>query len=342
MLGSSWARALAAAACVLSSVSLAAAADSVEAFYKTHPIELYIGTTPGGGYDLYGRLVGNFLSKHVPGNPAVLVRNMPGAGHLSMTNWLYNVAPRDGTAIAIAPQALAIDQALGSAGIQYDASKFTWIGRAAPVVEVTYTWFTSPTKTLEDARRRVTVMGGSGPTSPTVFYLKALNNLAGTKFKIISGYPGGGETELAMQRGEVEGNSKAWASMKVDNAAWLRDKKVNILLQYALERAPDLPDVPLMMELGRTQDERDALKLFAMGDAMGRSIMGAPDIPRDRLQVLRAAFDATMQDPDLQEFVKSRQIDVGPPYSGQQLEALVAETLQVPQRVVQLAKSSIE
>ena len=317
-----------------------ACAQSVESFYKGRTVEIVIGTTPGGGYDLYGRLIAHYLGRHIPGQPTVIVKNMPGAGHLRMTNWLYNAAPRDGTVLATAPQAVAIEQALGSEGIQYDAAKFTWIGRVAPVVEVTYTWHTSPTRTLDDARKRETVMGGSGPTSPTVFYLKALNALAGTKFKIVSGFPGGAATELAMQRGEVEGGSKAWASMKVDNAEWLREKKLNILLQYALERSADLPDVPLMSELGRTDAERAALKLFAMGNAMGRSFVATPGIPPERTAALRKAFTDTMADPELVTFARDRNIDIGPPLDGGAMAKLVEETLATPPDVAAQVKKA--
>lgn len=318
----------------------APAAAQPESFYKGRTVELVVGTVPGGGYDLYARLIAQYLPRHIPGRPAVIVRNMPGAGHLRMTNWLYNVAPRDGTALGMAPQALAIEQALGSDGIQYDAAKFTWVGRIAPVVEVTFTWHTSATKTLADARRRETVMGGSGPTSPTVFYLKALNALAGTKFRIIQGFPGGGQTELAMQRGEVEGNTKAWAAMKVDNADWLREHKVNILLQYALERAPDLPDVPMMAELGLDARATAALKLFAVGNAMGRSIFAAPGIPAERAAALQQAFLATMADPELVAFARARHIDLGPALSGEGLAQLVAQTLAVsPETAAQVKKA---
>jgi tripartite-type tricarboxylate transporter receptor subunit TctC len=205
---------------------------------------------------------------------------------------------------------------------------------------VTYTWHTSPTKTLEDARRRETIMGASGPTSPTYFYLTALNQLAGTRFKIVNGFPGGGETNLAMQRGEVEGNTKAWASMKVDNADWLSGKLVNILLQYSFERAPDLPDVPLMKELGRTDDERKALGVFAYGNAMGRSLMAPPGTPPDKLAALRQAFDATMRDPELLAFVHDRHIDIGPPMTGQALDKLVARTLATPPGVLAMVRKT--
>ena len=237
-------------------------------------------------------------------------------------------------------QAVAIEQAMKTEGVQYDARRFTWIGRVAPVVEVTYTWHTSETKSLEDARNRVTIMGGSGAASPTVFYLKALNQLAGTKFSIIPSYPSNAETNLAMQRGEVEGGSKAWASMKVDNADWLRDKRVNILVQYADARAPDLPDVPLMMELGRNENERRALNLFAMGNAMGRSIFATPDIPADRVAALRKAFMDTMTDAELIAFTREKNIDFGPPLDGAALAKLVEATLNVSPDVVALAKAA--
>ncbi len=329
---------ISAAAMTASLVS--AAAQTPEDFYKGKTVELVVGTNPGGGYDLYGRLIGRAIGKHIPGAPVVVVKNMPGAGHLKMANWLYNAAPKDGTVLATAPQAVAIEQAMGTAGIQYDAAKFTWIGRVAPVVEVTYTWHTSQTKTLEDARKRETVMGGSGAASPTVFYLKALNQLAGTNFKIIPSYPSNNDTNLAMQREEIEGGSKAWASMKVDNADWLRDKKVNILVQYADKRSADLPGVPLMMELGRNDDERKALQLFALGNAMGRSIMATPGIPSDRVMALRKAFMDTMKDAELVAFTKERKIDFGPALSGEDLDKLVAQTLAVSPAVVKLAKQA--
>jgi tripartite-type tricarboxylate transporter receptor subunit TctC len=322
------------------SFSGAALAQAPEAFYRGRTVELYVGTDPGGGYDLYGRLVARYIGKHIPGGPAVIVKNMPGAGHLRMANWVYGAAPRDGTVMGAAPQSIAIEQLLGTDGVQYDARRFTWIGRVAPVVEVTYTWHTSGTKTLADAQKRETVMGGSGAASPTVFYLKALNQLAGTKFKIIAAYPSNAETNLAMQRGEVEGGSKAWASMKVDNFDWLREKKVNILVQYATARDPDLPDVPLMMELGRTDDERRALNLFALGNAMGRSIMATPEIPQDRLLALQAAFMATMGDPDLIAFTREKKVDLGPTLNGDELKAIVDETLAMPPSVIALAKNA--
>jgi tripartite-type tricarboxylate transporter receptor subunit TctC len=319
------------AACAIATLTTSALAQSsVEAFYKGRTIELVVGTLPGGGYDLYGRLVARYLGKHIPGQPTVIVRNMPGAGHLRMANWLYNAAPRDGTVLATTPQSIAIEQLLGTDGVQYDAGKFTYVGRVAPVVEVTYVWHTSKTQSIMDARTRETVMGGSGAASPTVFYLKALNALAGTQFRVIAGFRGVSETELAVQRGEVEGGTKAWASFKIDNAEWLRERKAKVILQYALERAPDLPDVPMMAELGLDARATAALKLFAVGNAMGRSIFATPGIPPERAAVLRKAFIDAMNDPELVAFTKERNIDLGPTLPGDALARIVTDTLSVP------------
>ena len=314
-------------------------ADAVADFYKSRTVELYVGTNPGGGYDLYGRLVARHIGAQIPGSPSVIVKNMPGAGHLKMVNWLYNAASREGTAIAVAPQAIAIEQGLGSDGIQYDARRFLWLGRVAPIVEVTFTWHSSPTKVLADARQRETIMAGSGPTSPTVFYLKLLNALAGTKFRVIPSYAGTAEVQLGIERGEVEGGSKAWESMKVDNADWLRDKKVNVLLQYATERAPDLPDVPLFAELGTTEADRAALRIYALGNELGRSIMATPGLPNDRAGALRQAFMATMASPSLQAEVTKLNIEIGP-LPGDKVAALIEETLNTPPEIFARARGT--
>jgi len=267
------------------------------------------------------------MAKYIPGEPTIVIRHMPGAGGLKMTNWLYNAAPRDGTALAVALHATAVEQALESEGIQYDASKFSWIGRFSPVIEVSYTWLTSPTRTLADSQSRETIMGGSSPTAPSIWYLKVLNVFAGTKFKIIPGYQGANDSHVAMERGELEGTTKAWPTMKVQNADLIRDKKINFLVQFGLEKAPELPDVPLMSELGRDDDERTALRFYALGNAIGRALVGTPEIPRHRLEALRVAFNAMISDPELQLEAKKLNIDVSPPLDGPGLEKIVAETL---------------
>jgi tripartite-type tricarboxylate transporter receptor subunit TctC len=320
--------------------SLGQAAETVEAFYKGKTIEVHIGNPPGASYDLYGRLVSKYLGRHLPGQPQVVVKHMPGAGGLTMTNWLYNIAPKDGTALAVALHATAVEQALGSAGIQYDAAAFSWIGRMSPVVEVSYTWHTSPTKTLADAQKRETVMGGSSPTAPSIWYLKVLNVLAQTKFKIIPGFQGANDSHLAMERGELEGTTKAWPTMKSANADLLRDKKVNILVQYGLERSPELPDVPLMSDMAHSNDDKTALSFYAMGNAVGRSLVGAPGIPPDRLAALRSGFMKMMEDKELIAEAEKTNIDIGPVLDGAALHKVIQDTLAISPAVVKRAKSA--
>ncbi len=322
-------------------VAPGAAADPVEDFYRTHPINFYIGNTAGGGYDLYARFIARYLGRFIAGNPAVVPANMPGAGGLNMAGFLYNKAPRDGTAIAIASQVLAIEQALESPAVQYDARKFNWIGRAAPVVELSYTWHTSPTRTLADARIRETVMGGINPTSNTITYLRLLNALAGTRFKIISGYPGTTEMHLAMERGETEGATKTWEAFKADNSDWLRDKKVNILVQYALRKAPELPDVPLMIDLGRSEHDKQVLRFFATGNELGRGFIAPPDIPADRLAALRKALVDMTHDPEFMADAKKRQIEIGP-LPGEEVQKLIGGTLDVSPELIAAAKKARE
>ncbi len=320
--------AAAALAAGLSVALSAASAQDAAGFYKGKTVTVYIGYSPGGGYDLYGRLVARNIGRQIPGKPTVVAKNMPGAGGLKMANWFYNVAPRNGTALASAPQAIAIEQALGSKGIKYDAAKYNWIGRVTPITEVSYTWHTSPTKTLEDAKKRVTVMGASGPTSPTVTHLKELNGIIGTRFKPITGFKGSTGANLAMQRGEVEGATKSWPSMKVANADWVREKKVNILVQYALEKDPDLPDVPLLTELATDPEKKTLLRFIAFGNAMGRNLMAPPAVPAGRVAALRAAFAAMMKDPALLAEGKRLKISLGY-LSGEAMQKMVEETLSI-------------
>ncbi len=325
-------RAITAIAAVLATIQTMPARAADDSL-KGKTVSLYIGYSPGGGYDLYGRLAARHLGDFIPGHPTIVAKNMPGAGGLKMTNWLYNVAPRDGTAIGSAPQQLPVEQVLGSKGIQYDARKFTWIGRLTPIVEISYTWYTSKTRSLADARKRETIMGGSGPTSPTITHLKELNTFAGTMFKPISGFKGSSEVNLAMQRGEVDGATKSWASMKVSNRAWLKEKKVNLLVQYAMARAPDLPDVPSMVELGRNDEDRAALRFLATGNEMGRTVFAPPGLSKSMTRTLRDAFNTMMKSKALKDEAAKRKIEIGA-MDGEGLEKIVAETFKASPAII--------
>jgi tripartite-type tricarboxylate transporter receptor subunit TctC len=317
------------------------AADEAEAFYKGRTIDLFVGTPASGGYNLYARLVAEALGNFIPGQPRIVVRNMPGAAHLTMTNHVYNSAPKDGSVIAIPQQAVAVEQTLGATGVHYDARQFNWIGRATPVVTITFTWHTSPTKTIADARIRVTVMGATGASSPTTLYTTLLTEVAGAKFKIVSGYAGSQETQLAIERGEVEGGIADWTSFRVTNADWIKEKKVNIMVQWAVNRSPDLPDVPLAVELATSDADRRVLEFFATGNELGRAFFTTPGAPPERVKALREAFAKMMADPKFQATAAAQKLAIGPAFGGEELAALVDKTLSLPPNLVTRARSLI-
>jgi tripartite-type tricarboxylate transporter receptor subunit TctC len=314
---------------------------SVEDFYRGKKIDLIIGYSSGGTYDLYARLVARHLGQHIPGRPLIVPRNMPGAGSRSAATWMANVAPRDGTMIATADQSLSLQQAAGDARIQFDTTKFIYIGNPNVENNTTATWHASGIKTIEDARRREVTMGATGGSTSSQ-YPKAMNALLGTRFKIILGYPGGNDINLAMERGEVDGRgSNSWASWKATRPHWLAEKKINILVQIGLKKVPDLPDVPLLMELGANDDDRKLLRLLSASTQIGRPIFTTPDAPAERVAALRAAFEATVRDPAFLEDARQGnfEIDAVP---GETMQKLVAEIVAIPQTQAERLKKIIE
>src|SRR5262245_31207893 len=283
-------------------------AQNAEPFFKNKVINLYIGFAPGGTYDYFGRQVGRFISRHIPGNPTVVVQTMAGAGSLQAANFLDAQAPKDGTAWGVVTQTLALEEALRSPGAHYKAAEFTWIGRMTSILEVHFVWKTSKAKTLADARLYEIPVAGTGAGSPSEGYPKLLNALAGTKFKIISGYPGSTQGMLAAERGEVDGGLTSWNTLKRTKPDWIKNRDISTLIQYAIERHPDLPDVPTVLEAASTPEGRQVLAFYVSGAEVGRSLLATPGIPADRVRTLRAAFYAMLRDPDfLAEIEKSGQ-----------------------------------
>jgi tripartite-type tricarboxylate transporter receptor subunit TctC len=322
-------------------MNVPARADDVADFYRGKRITLVIGYGTGGGYDTYARMLARFLSEHIPGNPNIIAQNMPGAGSRSAANWLYNVAPKDGTVIAILSQTTPTDQALGQSGIQFDARKFNWIGNMVVVNNILFVSATSGVKTIEDAKKKVLAMGATGASSPSVLYPQVSNNLLGTKFKIVSGYPGGGDINLAVERGEVDGRgSDSWASMKANNQAWLREKKINILFQVGPKREADL-DAPLWRELGRTDEEREILDVLSGDVAVGRPILTAPDVPADRVKALRQAFEQTVHDPKFLAAAKQANMYFNP-LPGEELQRIVGRIVSQPPELIAKVKAAIK
>jgi tripartite-type tricarboxylate transporter receptor subunit TctC len=318
-----------------------AAADPVADFYAGKRIMLIIGYGTGGGYDEYARMLARFMGDHIPGKPVFVPQNMPGAGSRQAANWLFNVAPKDGTVIATLSQTTPTDQALGQPGIQFDVRKFNWLGNMIVVNNTLAVWHTTGVKTLEDATKRSLNIGATGASSPSVLYPQASNNLLGTKFKIITGYPGGGDINVAMERGEVDGRgSNSWASWKSTKAAWLSGHLINILFQVGLKREPDLPDVPLWSELGRDAEQRQVLEVLSGDVAVGRPFLTAPGVPADRVQALRKAFDETMADPVFRAETAKAHMDINP-VGGAELQDIAGKIVSPSPKVVALVKQAI-
>jgi tripartite-type tricarboxylate transporter receptor subunit TctC len=309
-------------------------AQSAEPFFKGKVINLYIGFAPGGTYDYFGRVVGRFIGKHIPSSPTVVAQTMQGAGSLQAANFLFAQAPKDGTAWGVVTQTLALEEALRSPGAHYKAVEFTWLGRMTSILEVHFTWKTSKSKTIDDARQHETLVAGTGAGSPSEGYPKLLNALAGTKFKIISGYPGSTQGMLAMERGEVDGGLTSWNTLKRTQQDWIQNKDINVLVQYALERHRELPDVPTLLDAVNTPEARAIMAFYVSGAEVGRSLLAPPGIPADRVNVLRAAFGSMLKDPEfLAEIEKSGQ--EFQPASGEQVQRLIAQAASAPRDIVE-------
>jgi len=320
----------------LAAVSLAsagAAAQPAETFFKGKTINVYIGFAPGGTYDYYSRMFARFIGKHIPGNPTVIAQNMPGAGSFQAANFLYAVAPKDGTALGMITQVAAIEEALRAPGVQYKSAEFNWIGRMSAIVEITFTWKTSKAKTIDDATRHEIPLAGTGPGSPSEGYPKLLNALAGTRFKVISGYPGSTQGMVAMERGEVDGALTSWHTLVRTKQEWLRNGDLNLLVQYVPQRHPDLPNVPTALEVAKTPEGRDIMAFFISSAQVGRSIVAPPGIPPDRVKVLRAAFDAMLADSELLAEIEKTGLEFAPA-SGEALQGIIQATAGAPREIV--------
>ena len=336
-----WTRGGAAAVLTLAAILFApptAQAQDPAAFYKGRNVDLYIGYSVGGAYDLYARVIARHLGKHIPGNPTIVPKNLEGAGSLRLANWLYNVAPKDGTAIATIGRGTAFDPLLGSKGAQFQADKFTWIGSANNEVSICVAWKTSGITKLEDAQAKELIVGGTGQAADTDQFPRILNGVLGTKFKIVTGYPGGNDVTMAMERGEVKGRCGwSWSSVLATHKRWIDDKSITILVQLSLSKHPDLPDVPLVMDFAKSEDQQQIFKLIFARQVMGRPVLAPPSLPPERTQALRRGFDAAMKDPALIADADKGQWEITP-VSGEEIEKLMARLYQTPTHIVELAK----
>jgi len=312
-------------------LTLSASAANAQGFYQGKTLEIVVFGAAGDSYDTLSRLVGRHIGKHLPGNPTVIVRTMPGAGGIVVANHLYNLAARNGTVIGMLDQSIFETQLFSPGSVKADVRKMNWIGRVISNNAGLYSWHAATVKRIEDSYTQELIVSSSGRASQIRWTM--LKNLVGVKFKLITGHKGATEGLLGMERGEVDAVSMPWTVFRVLRADWLRDKKVNVLLQTGLDKAPDLPDVPRLIDLGRDAEQRTILELFSQSEKIGRSFTAPPDMPPERVAELRAAYAATMQDADFLADANVANVELDP-MSGADLQAIIAKFFDHPPALV--------
>ncbi|MGH9460670.1 MAG: Bug family tripartite tricarboxylate transporter substrate binding protein [Vicinamibacteria bacterium] len=311
-------------------------------FYRGKQVRVLIGYSAGGGYDTYARILARHIGKHIPGNPTVVPQNMPGAGSLTLTNFLYNVAPKDGTVLGTIARGMAMEPLLGGDGTQFDATKFSWIGSLNHEVSICVSWYTSKVKTVEDLRTTELIVGGTGSGADTDTFPIVMSNLLDAKIKLISGYPGGNDILLAMERGEVDGRCGwSWSSVVAGHSDWLTEKKINILVQMALQKHPDLPNVPLVLDLADSDEESMAMELIFARQVMGRPFVAPPGVPAERREALRQAFLDMVEDPEFKADVQKMDLELNP-VSGAEIERVIARIYASSPTAIRLASDAIK
>jgi tripartite-type tricarboxylate transporter receptor subunit TctC len=327
------------------SLFVAAAAANVQAqedlrFYEGKQIRMIIRSGVGGGYDLYSRMLARHIGKHIPGNPSILPTNMPGGGGIVAANYVASVAPRDGTILTMVSQGLPTDQALGlTPSFKADLRTFHWIGNMSSSNQVTVVWHTSKTQTFEDAKKRETTIGSTGAGSVSTQLPALFNNLLGTKFKIIVGYPDGREVDIAMERGEVEGRgTNPWASYKSAQPRLVKERLIRPIIQIGLEKEPDLPDVPLLLDQPVAPEDKPVLEFMSKAVMVGRPIGTTPGVPAARVNILRRAFDATLKDSEFMAEAAAQNAEIDY-MSGEQLAKIIDDLISAPPSVHERVKS---
>ncbi|MGD0024595.1 MAG: hypothetical protein ABSC37_08205 [Xanthobacteraceae bacterium] len=310
-----------------------ACAQTEAAVFAGKTVTMIIGLGPGGGYDLWGRIVARHFGKHLPGNPTVVPQNLEGAGSYRAANFIYNVAPKDGTTIALIARDAVLGPLTGAPGAQFDATKFTWLGTPAIETNVCIAYHTAAVKTVHDLTEKELVVGDTGPGTGTRSYPKALNDILGMKFRIVSGYPSSADVFLAMERGEVQGICESLDSIKVRRPDWIPSGTVSVLFQGGTRPNPELKDVPFVVDLAQKPEDKQAIEFLYAGQGIGRPFIAPPNLPPDRLKMLREAFDATMKDPQFIEEANFRKLSLDPE-DGEHLDALIKKAYATPKPII--------
>jgi tripartite-type tricarboxylate transporter receptor subunit TctC len=332
-----------AALCGLVAVARAMPAAAQGDFYKGKTVELVISTGVGGGLDANGRLVARHLANHIPGNPTIVAKNMPGAGHIRAANYVFNQAPKDGTTIGTFIPIFVMAQVLErSKSIQFNPANFQWLASTSSSNSTIYVWHTAGVKTMAQATQREILMGGTGVGSYSVIYPTVTNSVLGTKFKLVTGYPSTNEIAIAMERGEVQGRAgNNFNSLKAEHGEWLKSGKINLLAQVGFERDPEFPAVPLLTDFAKTDEARKILQFFSTDIVIGRPFVTSPGVPPERVAVLRNAFDSLMNDPAFRADAKKAGIDISP-VAGARIQTIVGEFMNTPAEIVAKAKAAME
>lgn len=321
---------------------LTASADAVSDFYKGNTITIITATGAGSAYGLHGRLLADAIRKNIPGNPNIVMQFMPGGGGTKQANHLYNVAPKNGTVIGFPLKYIAVNQMMGRKGLKYDAGKFNYLGSLGPVNSVVAILKDkAPAYTMEGVRKTEVILGSTGKSSETFITPTLMNNLLGTKFKIVTGYRGMKGVNLAIERGEVHGRAGSWDSLKSGQPEWLDKNRVSLIALSGLSRNWDLRNVPTLLELAKTNEQKSVLEFFGSGNAVGWLFVTPPSVPASRVAALRKAFDATMADPAYVAKVRARKLDIQAK-TGAQVDAIIRKTLSASPALIQRIKSAMK
>ena len=304
-------------------------------------VSMIIGFGAGGGYDLWGRTVGRHIGRHLPGAPTVIPQNMPGAGSYAAASYIFNIAPKDGTVLGIIARDAALGPLSGATGARFDPTRLSWIGTPTKETNVCIAYHTSQVKSVLDLYDKQLIVGDTGPGTGTRSYPKALNELLGMKFKLVGGFPASSDVFLAMERGEVEGICESLDSIKIRRPDWIPTKKISILFQGGAEPNPELDGVPFVLDLALTGEQRQAIEFLYAGQGIGRPFVAPPDLPADRLKMLRDAFNATMTDPAFVAEAQKSKLDLEPE-DGEHLAVLIAKIYATPKPIVDKITSLIK
>jgi tripartite-type tricarboxylate transporter receptor subunit TctC len=301
---------------------------SAEDFYQGKTLRLVVGSDVGGGYDSYARTFAQHYRKHIPGEPTVVVQNMPGAGGIAATNWLYAAAPKDGLAIGLGQRGVPFQPFFGEKNAKFVPTEFNWLGSFNADTGVVTIWSAAKVKSMDDAFRETAVLGGSGPNDSEA-YPALMNRTIGTKFRIVSGYRSNSAVMLAIERGEVDGVSGSWSSMKAQKPQWLRDKQVNVVVQIGKTRHPDLASVPLVIDYVKRDEDRAMWNVMIAMATMGRPLAAPPGVSPELVKILRAGFEATMKDPEFRSDMERTHRELTP-VSGEEMQHMLEEVARVP------------